>query len=238
MNVLILAAGANKVVSEANLYPLSLLELRSSPLLAVQVAKWKDISVQFIFMFRQADIEKFYLDRVARQINDDAKVIGISGDTAGAACTALLAAEFIDNNEPLVITNGDELIDIDYRLPLQFFSEKKYSAGTLVFDSIHPRYSYVKLNDGLVVQAAEKIPISRSATAGFYWYSQGKDFVAAAKKMIKKQYLKGPPFYICPVFNELILEQKLIGSYAIENKAFHPVKSQQQLRNIESMLDV
>lgn len=235
MNVLILAAGERRVFENLSDYPLCLLEFRSLPLLAIQMKKWVGISTTFTWVFKKEDVQKFHLKKIVLQFDPTANVIAIEGDTAGAACTALLATELIDNEEPLVIMNGDELIDIDFREPLNFFSNRGYSAGALVFDSVHPRYSYVKLDEeDLVVQAAEKDPISRIATAGFYWYNQGKDFVCAAKTMIKKQYVHHVPFYICPVFNELILAGKKIGVYLIDKSNYHPVKSQQQLRELDT----
>ena len=46
-----------------------------------------------------------------------------------------------------------------------------YSAGTVIFKSVHPRWSYVKLDSKKnVVEAAEKVPISNNATAGTYFF--------------------------------------------------------------------
>ena len=57
----------------------------------------------------------------------------------------------------------------------------------VTFRSLHPRYSYMLVDDnGLIVEAAEKRPISRHATAGFYWYRRGADFVQSAQDMIRK----------------------------------------------------
>ncbi len=44
-------------------------------------------------------------------------------------------------------------------------------------------------------------------------------------------------FYVCPVFNELILEQAKIGVYRIEARQYHPLKSERQLRHFEAILE-
>jgi hypothetical protein len=100
--------------------------------------------------------------------------------------------------------------------------------GVPAFNSIHPRYSYVRLEDGLVVEAAEKTPISRNATAGFYWYARAQDFVDGAKDLIRKDAHVNGAFYVCPVFNELILGQKRVGVRALELAQYHPVKNERQ----------
>jgi len=55
------------------------------------------------------------------------------------------------------------------------FRRQELDAGTIVFDSVHPRWSFVKTNEkGLVIEAAEKRPPSRNATAGFYHFNKVK----------------------------------------------------------------
>ena len=50
--------------------------------------------------------------------------------------------------------------------------------GVIVFDSVHPRWSFVRVDKaGFVIETAEKRPISRLATAGFYYFRRGADFV-------------------------------------------------------------
>ena len=55
---------------------------------------------------------------------------------------------------------------------------------------------------------AEKNPISNIATCGIYWYRKGSDFVKYAEQMIKKNIRVNNEFYIAPVYNELILDNK------------------------------
>jgi dTDP-glucose pyrophosphorylase len=165
-------------------------------------------------------------------------VYSVSAPTAGAACTALMAAEQINNDEPLLILNGDELLDIDYSVPLKFFNDSGFDAGVISFDSVHPRYSYVRLDENdLVIEAAEKNPISRNATVGFYWYRHGSNFVQAAMRSIRKQALLDKLFFVCPVFNELILEHQKIGVYKIDQSLYKPFKSQQQIAQFQAVLE-
>lgn len=234
MNVLILAAGQNSVGQGDEGYPVYLSEIGGHPLIEIQIKKWAALSSNFLIAILKADIQQFSLDKVLEQVSPQSKVIPIERPTAGAACTALLAAEQIDNNDELVILNGDELIDIDYAEPISFFRNHGLDAGTIIFDSIHPRYSFVSLDENeLVTEAAEKKPISRNATAGFYWYRKGSEFVSAAMDCIRKQSTKETPFFIAPIFNEMILKQKKIGIYRIDKTVFKPFKSSHQLEQLK-----
>jgi dTDP-glucose pyrophosphorylase len=237
MNVIILSAGSSAASAGDN-YPICLYEFNSKPFIQILLEKWQGIDAKFAVMLNEEDIVKYHLDHVISQINSKAILYPISSPTAGAACTALMAIEQINNDEPLVILNGDELLDINYLEPLQSFRDQEVDAGTIIFDSVHPRYSYVRLDErDRVIEAAEKNPISRNATVGFYWYKHGSDFVRAAMRTIEKQALADTPFFVCPMFNELVLEGKQIGVYRIDKEAYKPFKSQQQLAQFQSVLE-
>ena len=236
MNVLILAAG-NSAAANADGYPLCLSEVMGKPLIQVMLEKWQGLEVHFFIMFNGADVQKYHLNQVVEQVSPQAQVISIHSATAGAVCTSLMAIDQINNAEPLVILNGDEILDVDYAKALQFFSDQQLDAGVVIFDTVHPRYSYVRLDEnGLVVEAAEKNPISRNATVGFYWYKKGSNFVQAAMSSIKKQALLDPPYFVCPVFNELVLGGQKIGAFRIDKAAYKPLKTKQQLMEFQASM--
>ena len=83
--------------------------------------------------------------------------------------------------------------------------------GILTFKSTHPKWSYAKLNkDGFVTEVAEKIPISEHATVGIYYWKHGADYVKYAEQMIEKNIRVNNEFYVCPVYNEAIQDNKKI----------------------------
>jgi len=107
--------------------------------------------------------------------------------TEGAACTALLAKEYIDNDDDLLIANSDQIIE--YQQGNFDYLKTLSSVDSMVFcfNAVHPKWSFVKINSrGFVTEVAEKNPISNIATCGIYWYRKGKDFVKYAQQMIEK----------------------------------------------------
>ena len=113
-----------------------------------------------------------------------------------------------------------------------------FDAGTVVFPSIHPRYSYARLDeDDLVIEVAEKRPISKNATVGFYWFHHGMDFVKAAKAQIQKDGSVGGNYYVSPTLNELILEGKRVGSFRVRGSDFHPLKTDVQVASYETEVE-
>lgn len=238
MNILILAAGQVNFDTDSS-YPLCLTEINGVPLIERQIELCRSVGdVNYIVALRDEDIRRYHLDNIVNLLAPNACIIKINENTRGAACTALLAAGYIDNEEELLILNGNELLDINFSHVLQNFRARELAAGTVIFSSIHPRYSYVRLNaDNLVVEAAEKNPISRNATAGFYWFARGMDFVRAVKNMIRKDASINDLFYICPSLNELVLEQAPIGVYPIKTHQYHPFKTERQLTQYEAATD-
>jgi len=144
------------------------------------------------------------------------KIVEVDGVTEGAACTVLLAKEFIDNDEPLVIANSDQFIEWN---SLEFFykmNEQNLDAGIVSFRATHPKWSYAKVDDnGFVTEVAEKNPISDIATVGVYYWKHGKDFVNFAERMISKDIRVNNEFYVCPVFNEALLDGLKIKTFDV-----------------------
>ena len=192
---------------------------------------------EFIFIVRKEDDLRFHLGDVLRLLDPNCTIITTEGDTSGAACTALLAVDFIDSSEELLIANGDQVLNFDLNVTIQFFRNHRLSGGTVVFESVHPRWSFVKTDSNkLVVEAAEKRPISRNATAGIYYFRQGSDFVEAAQSMILKGASIDGGFFVCPTFNEMILRQKRIGVFEIDREMYISLATPQAVEEYEQIL--
>ena len=223
MNVLIPLAGDDAAFREAGFhFTKSLVEIRGKPLVQhVYEALAAIADARFTFVIRKEHAQRYHLDRVLRLLAPTAQVVLAEGDTAGAACTCLLAVETIAGDEELVVTNGDHILRGDLPAVLDGFRSRNLDGGTVVFESVHPRWSYVRVGeDGLVAEAAEKRPISRYATAGFYYFRRGEDFVAGALDMIRKGAHVDGRYYVCPVFNEMLLRQKRVGIHLVPPQAY------------------
>jgi dTDP-glucose pyrophosphorylase len=95
-------------------------------------------------------------------------------------------------------------------------NEQKLDAGIVSFRATHPKWSYAKVDDnGFVTEVAEKNPISDIATVGVYYWKQGKDFVKYAESMISKNIRVNNEFYVCPVFNEALLDDLKIKTFDV-----------------------
>lgn len=239
MNVLVLAAGAPAFHIGGENYPLYLTEIDGSLLLNKIVNQCKGIQrPHFTFVFNQEEVTQYHLNNICKLIDERANVIAIEGKSKGAACTALYCAIDFDESESLLVMNANQLVDVDLGNEIAAFESGNLDAAVIVFNSVHPRYSYVKINsDGLVIEAAEKRPISRLATTGIFWFKRSGDFVHAVQQMIRKGAAVEDIFYVAPALNELVLSGKRIAAKEIDRTAYHPMKSEKQLIDFEQTVE-
>jgi dTDP-glucose pyrophosphorylase len=150
-------------------------------------------------------------------LTPNCKIIQIDHITEGAACTTLLAKEYIDNDFHLLIANSDQFMEWDSNRFYYSVEDSEVDGGILTFDNTHPKWSYVRLDeDGFVSEVAEKKPISRHATVGIYYWNKGSDYVKYAEQMIEKNIRVNNEFYVAPVYNESFLDNKKVKIYPID----------------------
>jgi dTDP-glucose pyrophosphorylase len=177
---------------------------------------------RYIFVINGEDKDMFHLDSVLRLLTDNkCEVVVLNGETKGACCSSLMAIDYINNDDELIICNGDQLIFEDLNKPLDLFRTKDADAGILSFEAVHPRWAFARIENEKVIEAAEKRPISKNAIAGFYYYKNGSEYVQAAMKSIEKDANVNGIFYVAPVLNELVLDYKNIFVYHIDVKDYY-----------------
>ena len=217
MNVLIPMAGAGtRFESAGYTFPKPLIDIKGKPMIQ-WVVESLNIDANYIFLVRKEHYEKYSLKHTLNLIAPNCEIIIIDGLTEGAACTTLLAEEYIKNDKPLLLANSDQFIEWDSNKFMYSMIADEIDGGILTFPSTHPKWSYAKLDDkGFVSEVAEKIPISEHATVGIYYWKHGADYVKYANQMIKKDIRVNNEFYVCPVFNEAIKDGKKIKISGIE----------------------
>jgi len=218
MKILIPMAGeGSRFAKEGYTFPKPLIDVNGKPMIQTVVENL-DFDCEYIFLVRTEHLEKYsgLIDTLDRITNGKFKYVPVDGLTEGAACTALLAEEFINNDEDLLIANSDQIIEYE---PQNFNTLKNLTsldAMVFTFNAVHPKWSFVKTNSrGFVIEVAEKRPISDIATCGIYWYRRGSDFVKYANYMIENNIRVNNEFYIAPVYNELIKDGKTLVPFYV-----------------------
>ena len=216
LNVIIPMAGAGSRFEQAGYtFPKPLIDVEGKPMIQVVVENLNMVA-NFIFIVQKSHRIKYNLDTLLNIIAPNCKIIEVDGLTEGAACTALLAKDLINNDNPLFFANSDQFVSWDSNEFMYKMQETDCDGGIVTFESIHPKWSFAKVNEfGLVTEVAEKNPISNMATVGFYYWKHGSDFVKYAEQMIEKNIRVNNEFYVCPVFNQAIEGGKSIRTFEV-----------------------
>lgn len=205
INIVIPMAGKGSRFAEAGyVMPKPLIDVNGRHMIELVVENVRpEREHRFIFICQREHIEKYDLRNTLQRIAPGCEIIPIDYITEGAACTVLLAKEYINNEDELMIANSDQFVDADINEYLATMGDKDGLIMTMPAN--HPKWSYIKYDqDGNVTLVREKEVISDQATVGIYNYKHGCDFVKYANQMINKNIRVNGEFYVAPVYNEMI----------------------------------
>lgn len=158
----------------------------------------------------------------------------IDNPTRGQAETALIAKEFIDHDDELLIYNIDtyfissniknKLLDTKYK--------KDGILGAFMNTEDDEKWSFAQLDKyNNVIKTAEKEQISNYALTGLYHFTLASSFFDVAQKWINANKLIKNEFYIAPMYNDLIYSGK---KFTIDiADSFTPLGTPKDIKNFE-----
>lgn len=236
LNIIVPMAGEGTRFKEKGYtFPKPLIEINEKPMIQVIVENIKPKAPhRFTFICRKEHYDKYSLRDLLQLIAPKCNIVTVDHLTEGAACTVLLASEYFNNEDSLLIANSDQYVDFDINTLLDDSAKRKLDGNILTFFATHPKWSYAKLDeDGMVMEVAEKRPISTHATVGIYFYRLGRMFFEAVSQMIEKNVRVNNEFYVCPVYNEMILMGHKIGIFEIDHNKMHGLGTPEDLEKFE-----
>lgn len=239
MKVVIPIAGKSSFFDDKNSpFSKALIEIEGKSMIqhVIENISTLNSDFDFVFVVNSEDCKKFHLHNILKILSKNSSIVKLEGETKGALCSILMAIEHLDLDDELIICNGDQIIDCNFNEVLTFFRENNSDVGVITFNSVHPRWSYVRLdNDNeSVIETAEKRPISQNAIAGFYYFKKGQYFIDGATKSIEKGAHVNDLYYIAPSINQLILKNKIIKAFKINTNKYHSFYSPQKIREYEN----
>ena len=217
LNILIPMAGAGSRFEKAGYtFPKPLIDVNGKPMIQVVIDNL-NIEANYIYVVQKEHRAKYNLDTLLNLITPGCKIVEVDGLTEGAACTTLLAKEYINSDAPLLMANSDQFVEWDSNEFMYKMIEQKLDGGFLTFNATHPKWSFTKVDEnGYATELAEKNPISDIAIVGIYYWASGAEYVKYAEQMINKNIRTNNEFYVSPVYNEAIGDGKKIKPFHIE----------------------
>ena len=216
-NILVPMAGlGSRFIKEGFKVPKQLINIKDKHLIDISLDCLDYEGCNLIFVVRDETVYNHHMDELLRKkFGDDIKVVVLDKLTDGSVCSCLYAEEYIDNDAPLVI----HTLDIEFRPVFNphVLTEMDADGLLLTFKSNSANYSYAKVgDDGFVTETAEKKAISNNACVGIYGFKKGSDFCKYARDMIKRDLRTKNEFYISPLYNLFIEDNKQIKTQSVD----------------------
>lgn len=235
LNIVVPIAGKSYFFdNEKDGFPKPFIEICGKTMLEYFVKNYENVkSKRFIFILKEEDVKRYHLDDAIYVLtSNQSKIIILKHETQGMVCSVLMAIDEINLNDSLLIVNMDQIFEYDLNEVISDLSLN--DAGVLSFESVHPRWAYVKCDENnFVLEAFEKKPISKNAIAGFYYFSKAEYFIKSAFSMIKKDVNHDGKYFIAPVLNELILENKKVINISIDKDRYFTFYSHAKINEYE-----
>jgi dTDP-glucose pyrophosphorylase len=217
LNIVIPMAGHGSRFSKAGYKdPKPLIAIFGKPMIELVIDNLKPrCDHRFIFICQAEHLHDYPLQNLLETKAPGCKIIEVSKVTEGSACTVLLAKEYINNVDQLMIANCDQYIDVDINEYLDSLTPDTDGLIMTMKENSN-KWSYIELNSkNEIIRVVEKEVVSDEATVGIYNYQHGADFVNAAEEMIAKNLRVNNEFYVAPSYNEMIQAKKIIRYFNI-----------------------
>ncbi len=217
INIVIPMAGMGKRFIEAGyILPKPLLKIEDKEIIGHIIDIMRMPKAQFIFIVREEHCRDHNLDKILLKLEPNAKIIKINQVTEGAVCTVLLAKEFFNDNNPVIIKDCDQIINWDPEHFMEFVQRNNADGAIVNIHTERPNYSFSRVDHaGRIFETAEKSVISNYGSVGIYYFARGTDLIKYAERMIERNIRTNNEFYTSPVYNQFIQDFKLILHYPI-----------------------
>ena len=221
-NIVIPMAGRGSRFTEKRiLTPKPLIDVNGQPMIQRAIESL-DIEGTWHFIIRN-DKHADRVREIISSINPGSRFIAIDYVTEGPANSVLLFKEQINNNDPLIVANCDQIMEWTSSRFLDYVDH--YDGAVVTYHADTDKNSYARVNKhGLVQEIREKQVISNISLNGIHYWRHGSYFVDSAEAMIAaNDRAPNGEFYIGPSYNYMIKVHQTVGIYHIPNQMHNPV---------------
>lgn len=246
MNIVIPMGGHGKRFKDAYDLPKPLVKVNGKSLIEISV-KTLGIKGNLIFIILRYDENRFNeeLIKVLHSISPDAKIIMLESPTDGAAETCLMAKNYIDNDDELIITNCDQWLNWDVKSFKKFLKDNNPDACVTLYDhedieiNQPSKYCFVDIDEnGVATRFIEKFAISLNALNGVHYWKKGKYFVESALDMINSNDRTNNEFYVSGSFNYMIKNNHKILTYKMPLDSYRSLGSPEEIEKNKNFIQI
>jgi NDP-sugar pyrophosphorylase family protein len=146
-------------------------------------------------------IQSASLSDLSARYQNRIEIVSIDSLTDGPATTCMLARANLNEDDPLVIANSDQFLDVSMS---QEYEEWNEDGFVWCMNDDDPKWSYARLDENNnLVEIIEKVVISNLATCGVYGFAKAKYFFDAYIEMSARNDRTNGELYVAPTYNYL-----------------------------------
>jgi dTDP-glucose pyrophosphorylase len=212
INLIPMAGEGSRFKNEGYTTPKPLIEVDGKPMV-INAANSLPKGEKYIFICRE-NKDKKEIEKIINNNLENTQYIYIDKLTEGQASTCLLAKEYINNDEELMVAASDNGMVWNQ----EKFERLKKEVDCLVWSFRSNQtvvekpeaYGWCKVdgdNNVIEVSVKKKIsndPINDHAVVGGFWFKNGSILVEAIEKMIKENRRVNGEFYVDEAINDVL----------------------------------
>jgi NDP-sugar pyrophosphorylase family protein len=242
-----MAGLSTRFLNEGIKTPKPLIKVNGKTLIEHSVSSL-NIHGHYIFITRKYENPQDNIDlsEELKRLVPNCLEICLDKPTRGATETCLMAEQWINTDEELIITNCDQITNWksgDFLKNIGQYSDfpDDYpfpDGGCVVtYTSDNPKNSFAIVENGQVTQIVEKKVVSNIALIGVHYWKKGKYFVESAKQLLESFEKTGvPECYISETYNFLIKKGLRITNYHVKENQYISLGTPYDLMIYESKI--
>ena len=225
MNIVIPLAGkSSRFFDEGFKTPKYLLPVHTGETMIEGAVNSLHMDGQLIFVVQQADCDKYGTDVLLKKSFPSSIITYLNYYTGGCVESVYVAAkQYINNDQPLIITNCDQYLEWDSKPFLNVCAESDGCVLTYFADTT--KNSYVTVDDqGLATEFREKVVISDKSLVGVHYWRRGSDFIESADHMFEHNIRDSGEYYVSVSYNYLIKKGLKIRTHPMgADETYHTI---------------
>jgi dTDP-glucose pyrophosphorylase len=201
--------------------PKHLLKIEDKTLIELAIESL-DIDGKYIFIVRKnEEVNNDNLKIILRNIKN-CNIIEIDYVTEGPASSCYLVKDLLNENDELVISNCDQILEWSSNNFLSSSRDNNLDCSVLTYISDNPKNSFIKCDENnVVIEIQEKNPISNNALVGVHYFRKAKYFLESYEEIFKNNIRTNNEFYVSGVCNNLIKSHKVGHILLNDNEKYH-----------------
>jgi dTDP-glucose pyrophosphorylase len=181
---------------------------------SIESVDFENVKTQFIFVILEA--HRDILSDHLKKIKPNCIIESVPQLTRGAVETALAASIHINNDDPLIITNSDQIFEWNKKKYLEYLYTSNTDSNVIIVDASTNKFSYIELDENSNgIRLTEKEVISNNSLVGIHYWKKGKYFVESGNELIERNIRSNNEFYISLSYNILIEKGYKVSAYKL-----------------------